>query len=222
MSPERIAILRTGVDVEEAIYGRRSVRKYTDAPVPEEDIRRIIQAASRAANAGNQQMWHFLIIRNKEVTQRMQQEVITALQEAMAWESSRPWETHLKSRVRGSSFFTEAPVVIAVLSKPYDTVLDSQVLPAHGLTFQDIYDLRGDPGRQSVGAAIQNMLLAAHAMGYGTCWMCGPLIARPGLERILDVTEPWRLVALVPLGVPAETPNPRPRKPVEEIVTWID
>lgn len=70
--------------------------------------------------------------------------------------------------------------------------------------------MRPYPGLQSVSAAIQNLLLVAHSLGYGTCWMTGPLVAYRELEEILGVDAPWELVALVPLGVPAASSLPAP------------
>ena len=75
---------------------------------------------------------------------------------------------------------------------------------------------------QSIGAVIQNILLAAHAKGYGTCWMCAPNIAAPEIERVLGVEEPWELKALIPLGKPARVPKATPRKSLNEILQIIE
>ena len=53
---------------------------------------------------------------------------------------------------------------------------------------------------QGVGAAIQLLCTAAHAMGYGTCWMSAPVLAAPAIEGMLGVAPPARLVALVPVA----------------------
>lgn len=76
------------------------------------------------------------------------------------------------------------------------------------------------PDLQSVGAAIQNLALAAYARGYGVCWMTAPMLARDELEKILEVQQPWQLAALIPMGVPAETPKPRPRRAAAEVLTF--
>ncbi|HLB12131.1 MAG TPA: nitroreductase family protein [Dehalococcoidia bacterium] len=213
---------RKAMTLEEAIEGRCSVRKFSDDPVPEEDLRKMLWAAGRAPSAGNQQMWHFLIIKSKEVRERMRQAVLDKVEEMLTWEAAKGWEERITG-IRGyGTFFANAPIAVAVLTKPYDNPLDSHILPAHGLSFKELYDLRGDPGRQSLGAAISNFLLMAHALGYGTCWMTGPLIAKPAMEKILDVQLPWSLAAITPLGVPAESPVTRKRRDVSEIFTVIE
>lgn len=63
------------MELMEAIYGRRSVRKFKREPVQEEDLQKILEAARWAANAGNSQPWHFLVIRGEELRDRMAQAV---------------------------------------------------------------------------------------------------------------------------------------------------
>jgi len=212
-----------GVRVLQAfIEGRRSIRQFEDAPVPEDDLLRIIRAAGQAPSAGNQQMWHFLLIRNKGLMEEMRQAVLDAVDEMLTWRESQPYEARVRAIRSYATFFVDAPVTIAVLTKPYDSVIHSQIYHSRGLSFEEIHRRTGDPGRQSLGAAIQNILLMAHALGYGTCWMTGPMVADVALERILKVEDPWRLAAIIPLGVPAQRPGPRPCKEVTEICTFID
>jgi nitroreductase len=64
------------------------------------------------------------------------------------------------------------------------------------------------------------MLLAAHALGWGACFMTGPLVAREELGRILLVRPPWRLAALVPLGRPAGPPGGSSRAGLEEVCAF--
>jgi nitroreductase len=61
----------------------------------------------------------------------------------------------------------------------------------------------------------------AHAMGLGASGMTGPLVAEPRLRAILDVPDGWGIVALVPIGRPAEEPTPTDRKPVDKVVRWL-
>jgi len=87
-----------------------------------------------------------------------------------------------------------------------------------GYAAEDIKRLRPNPGLQSVAAAIEHMLLAAHALGYGSCWMTGPLVAQEAFEKLLGYGREKFIAALLPVGVPDEHPGPRPRKPREEVV----
>jgi nitroreductase len=208
--------------LEEVLARRRSIRRFTGDPVPEDDLLRIVRAGGLAPSAGNQQMWRFLVVRSRPLIDQMHRAVMEAVEEILSWEESREYEGRISGMRHGATFFAQAPVTIAVLSKAYDQPLDLHVLPARGYSFEQVYRLRGDPGRQSVGGAIQNMLLMAQALGYGACWMCGPLVAGPALERLLKVEEPWRLVALVPVGLPDQQPASPNRKPLEEIHTFVD
>jgi nitroreductase len=75
---------------------------------------------------------------------------------------------------------------------------------------------------QSVSAAISYLLLVLHQMGFGAVWMTGPLPQSKGeIEKILEVPETMDVVALIPVGYPAETPT-RDRKPVSEVCTVIN
>jgi nitroreductase len=71
---------------------------------------------------------------------------------------------------------------------------------------------------QSVGAAIQNMLLAAQDLGLGSLWICDVFIAYTALAAWLD--ETGEMIAAISLGYTDETPAARPRKAMEEVVRW--
>ena len=68
---------------------------------------------------------------------------------------------------------------------------------------------------QSLGAAIQNMLLKAYSLGLGSLWICDVYSATKAITKHFNKT--WKLAAAVTLGWPAQTPEPRPRKPIEEV-----
>ncbi|MDZ7815660.1 MAG: nitroreductase family protein [Planctomycetota bacterium] len=76
---------------------------------------------------------------------------------------------------------------------------------------------------QAIGAAVENLLLAATDMGYGTCWLSGPMVARRELERILDVSAAAAgMEALVIGGYRPASPKSRTRKDVEEIISFVE
>ena len=81
----------------------------------------------------------------------------------------------------------------------------------------------GERGRrlyciQDTAAATQNMLLAAHALGYGTCWV-GAFLENE-VKKVLEIPDHVRPVAIIPIGVPGEKPSPRPRIPLDEVVHY--
>jgi len=104
-----------------------------------------------------------------------------------------------------------------VLNREYAGPLD-KLIHQQNLSFEERYRLRTVPWLQSVATAVQNMLLAATALGYGSCYNTGCLIAREGMERVLGIEYPWMLVALVPIGMPAHRPRPPKRKSLDEVM----
>jgi nitroreductase len=107
-----------------------------------------------------------------------------------------------------------------VVMEPYAEDTD-RLLARMGYAPEQIKRLRPLPGLQSVSAAIQNMLLAAHALGYGSCWMTGPLVAQEAFEELLGYGKERFIAALLPVGVPDEKPLARNRKPLDEITKRI-
>lgn len=204
-------------DLYAAISGRRSVRRFKPDPVPEEDVRELARLAGLAPSASNKQMWKFVAVAKPELKLALRQAVAEAIDELSAAVPGLPGVARMKT---WSLFFAEAPVVIAVFGEGYGSRTD-EALRARGLAVAEIDRLRARPDLQSIGAAVQTLMLAAHAKGYGTCWMCAPVLAAPAVERLLGVEEKWRFLALVPVGVPDEAPKAPPRKPLEEIFTYL-
>ena len=75
---------------------------------------------------------------------------------------------------------------------------------------------------QSVAAAIENLLLVAHTMGYGACWLRIPSWSKDDLERALGVKKPWHLMTFIPVGLPDEIPKFPGRKVVEKVKKNIE
>ena len=91
---------------------------------------------------------------------------------------------------------------------------------------QEVLDtlVSAQSGAQGIGAAVENILLAATAMGYGGCYMTGPTHAKLEIEKLIGFEkEGYELMCMVSLGVPEDnTPAQPPRKPLEDVVTFID
>ncbi|MCL6629479.1 MAG: nitroreductase family protein [Armatimonadetes bacterium] len=208
------------MDLFEAITTRRSIRKFKPDPIPEGDIRTIIQFASHAPSAGNRQMWKFLAVTNTKALKEMRDAILSRLDLLLQRPESEDCRARLEAAKGYSTFFAEAPVTIVVLGEPYRSAVD-EVLEKIGWEKSAIDALRQRPDLQSIGAAIQNLCLAAHAMGYGTCWMTAPCISGPEIKDILDIQPPWEVIALVPLGIPNEEPPAKSMKPLEEVLEFI-
>lgn len=206
------------MELESAITGRRSIRKFTEEDVPAELIAELIAIAVEAPSPGNQQGYHFYVINGSEERQHMAGLVESELDKLIAAAGVSPEPLHGPRRF--CTWFREAPVVIAVSTRPYRSRID-ETLSAAGYTEEEIDILRSRPDLQAAGAVIQNLLLAAYSRGYGTCWLSGPMLARPLLEEYLGIKPPESLAAMVVLGRPKYYP-PRPeRKSMEELITLV-
>jgi nitroreductase len=203
-----------------AVQGRASVRRYLLEPVARDDVRRMIALATRAASAGNAQMWRFVAVENAAVRRQLRTAVDDRLDEIAAWPELAGHEREVKAVRAYATFFAEAPLVIAVMALPYHSRTDG-LLEARGFSQSERDRLRQRPDLQSVGAAVQLLVTAAHALGYGACWMSAPVVAAEEIERILDVEPAAQLVAIVPVGRPAKPPLPTSRLPLDEVLRFI-
>jgi nitroreductase len=198
------------MDFFEVVKRRRSVRRYADEPVPEGHLRLMLEAARLAPSATNEQPWRFIVVRNHELKQAMHDVVQAMLEAHIEAARSEERREHVRSMRFYATHFVRAPVVMAVLARPW---------PAARPTPRQVFD----PGLQSVAAAVSQFVLAATALGYASCWATSPVdFAGAELGALLAVEPPWYLVAIVSLVKGADAPAPAPRKPLEEIARFVD
>jgi nitroreductase len=210
------------MELFDAIKGRKSIRRFKQTPIPDEDVARILDAGRWAPSANNTQPWSFLVIKDKTVLKQMAEAVRGTIDRMIPYAENEKQAQRLAAyKSNYYTFFEHAPVVIAVFMECYDAGTD-KLLARMGYPAEDIKRLRPLPGLQSVAAAIQNMLLAIHALGYGSCWMTGPLVAQETFEKLLGFGKEKSIAGLLPVGVPDEDPPPRNRKSIEEITGTIE
>jgi nitroreductase len=210
------------MEFRDLVESRVSVRQFAADPVPAADVREMVRVAGLAPSPNNAQPWQFIAVSRpsllKEMAAAVRAKVGTMLPTAVT-ETGR----HARQRVEWySTFFGDAPLVIAVALLPYESVVQD-ALQESRLTGAQVNAMRGQPDVQSLGAAVEHLLLAAADLGYGGCWMSGPLVAREALERLLGIGPRGRLAAMVAIGRPgAAAPSTRERKAVDEILRVID
>jgi nitroreductase len=202
----------TPEQVLDLIKKRRSIRKFLPDPIPEPDLDTIMDAATWAPSGTNFQNWRFIVVRSPELKHQMRAAVEQQIEEYAAQIPSARGKKEFVAYSRYYLFFTDAPAVVAVVMTPYESLVHR---------IMERYEL-GNHATETVGiqgpsAAIQNILLMAHALGYGSCWMTGPLIARPALEKLLGIQAPDELLAMVPLGKPVAARNAPARKPLHTV-----
>lgn len=209
------------MELKDVIEKRASIRTFTDEPVAVSDIKEIIRRAGLAPSINNSQPWKFTAITNEEKIEKMGKIVQKKVLEYFPHENIKEKMMAQAKVLRFSSFFMDAPVLIAVEMSPYQTVIE-ELLKGRELNFEDVNRLRNYPNIQSIGAAVENLILSAFDLGYGACWLSGLLIARNELEELLSIKPPNTLAACVAIGKPRELIAQRDKKPFEEIFQLID
>ena len=191
-----------------AIETRRSIRKYTPDPICREDILKIIGSALKAPSAKNRQPWRFVV-----VTGESKKGMLLSMREGLLREESDPLlpgsARYLSGARHTLSIMEEAPVTLFIINKERKT----EDLPVDMESY--FYQ---SANLQSLGACIQNMLLAATELGYGSLWNCDIFFAYREISAWLETDE--QVVAAVSFGVPAENPAARPRKSLGDTVEW--
>ena len=159
------------MDVLQAIKERRSIRKYSERAVSEDQMNQILEAGRWAPSRGNSQPWKFITLHDEQIRNKLAEVIPTG------------------------KFIAQAPQGIAVVVDP---------------------KISKHP-EQEGAAAIQNILLAVHALGLGACW-----ISVRGTDwaetagKVLEIPDEEWLISVISIGYPAETPE-KPRKGLDEI-----
>jgi nitroreductase len=164
------------MDTIEAINTRRSIRRFKNKEISEAELKELLAAAMQAPSAGNEQPWHFVVIRERAILEKIPTIHIYA------------------------SMAKEASAAILVCA-------DSNLEKYKGFWVLDC------------AAAVENLLLAAHAKGFGAVW-CG---IYPNEERMAPFSKMFGLppqitpFALIPIGYPAEEKKPEDRFKVDRV-----
>lgn len=205
----------------DVLDARYSVRKFKDEQIKQEDLEKIIGAAGAAPSAKNAQNWHFVVIQDKELLEKMGQTVDSKMAKIAEGLGEEKGAKFLKFS-RFSTFFRDAPTVIAVYAKEYIPEGLKEVIAADMPQTDRDRMWYANPGIQSIGAGIENMILASVALGYGACWMTSANHTLIELEEVIGFRrDRHNLVALVPIGVPEGERKSPAKLPLEEIMTVI-
>ncbi|MDF2721241.1 MAG: nitroreductase [Paenibacillus sp.] len=190
------------MDVLEAIRSRRSVSVVTNEPVTKEQIETILEAGNWAPSHHMTEPWRFIVMSGEGRRRLAQAYGDVAVEQARAAGGTVD-EADVREKQGAKAF--RSPVVIAVAATPRNKPnvnRAEEFAAAH--------------------CAVQNMLLAAHAIGLGAIWRTGDPTYHPAMQRAFGLNEGEQLVAFVYIGVP-QLPLPvRQRAPVAEKTQWIE
>ncbi len=190
------------MDVLQAIQNRRSIRRFKPDALSRETIAAILDAARLAPSGKNNQPWRFVVVQNDE-----REKMYACLEAGLK-------NAFINGRSTGSAEYSfrimrEAPATVFIFN-PRDTApWNEQTILDRVLRIVDT---------QSVGGAIENMLLRAQELSVGSLWICDIFSAYEELCAWLG--RDMLLVAAVALGYADEAPPARPRLPLAELVEW--
>lgn len=198
------------LSVHEAIYTLRAMRRLKTDPIPDEDLRYIVEAATMACSPGNSQPWKFLIVTDEKRKQRIAQVY----------------------REIGDKVIKEGALASGLLDNEMEKVYQNALILVDGLQNAPALILCCLEGHAQGGGinqstyygsiypAIQNLMLAARAKGLGSTMTTLHKAREQDIKDILDIPDDVATIALIPLGYPqGRWARPR-RKPQQEVTFW--
>ncbi|HEU0026692.1 MAG TPA: TIGR03668 family PPOX class F420-dependent oxidoreductase [Ktedonobacterales bacterium] len=201
-----------GVDFPPLARGRRSVRAFQQREVPRAALEEMLEAARWAPSPHGRQPWRFVVLTRPELKERLAAAMGDDWRGVLA-QDGQSEETVTLRLAKSRARIREAPALILAC------------------LYLDDLDAYPDPQRQraeevmaiqSLGAAVQNMLLAAYAIGLDTGWMCAPLFSPDAARVALGLDASLIPHALIPVGYVARDPKRRPHRPVSDLVARWD
>lgn len=187
----------------EAIYSLRAIRRLKSDPIPDEDLKAILEATIRAPNGGNQQPWHFIVVKRPELRQQL-----GALYREAWWakrkdqgingpEDISPDNHTSMSAMKLADEIGEAPVMVLVCATA-----------------------KGPGAAGSIIPSVQNMLLAARAYGVGGTIATLHAQVMERVHQLFDIPDTAQVVYCIPLGYPRGNFGSNRRKPVPEVCSY--
>lgn len=196
------------MDVIDAIKKRRSIRRFKSTPVPDEIIKKILEAGRLAPSWGNVQPWRFIVVKDPETKSKIakfvrQRQVERAPVVIVCCADLHAWNDFAK---RIEELNPGRPEVAEKTAN--DPWLNPTLISKEMVLKRSV---------EQIPYAIENMVLAAVNEGLGSCIVGGRLLL-PELEKLLKIPDHVVITNLLTLGYPDEDPDPRPRIELEDLV----
>jgi nitroreductase len=194
------------LDIFEAIYSTRAMRRLKPDPVPEELIWKVLDAAIRAPSGGNRQPWNFIVIRDEEIKRKIAEYYLDAWNNSYGRiKEQATADPNLARTYRSAEYLAnhlaEVPVLIMA------TVREAGIAAV-------------SPDGASIYPAVQNLMLAARALGLGTTLTTLHRAHEAEVKELLGIPEGVHTMCLIPLGWPKGRFGAGPRLPVEKVTYW--
>jgi nitroreductase len=199
-------------DFFEVVGSTRAIRRLKSDPVPMEYVEKVLWAATCAPSGSNRQPWRFLVITDPEKRKRLQEYFVMG------------WNRYLRETIGKGKPLSERPPEQA---RSIQAALNAGTYLADHLHEVPVLILActiGEPGSGgSIYPAIQNLLLAARALGLGTSLTTVLRDNQAGVRGLLEIPDNSSYVALIPMGWPLGKFGMGPRKPLDQVCylnTW--
>lgn len=210
----------------EAMYTARALRRFTADPVPEALIERLLEAGTRAGSAGNAQPWAFVVVRDAGQRGRLGEiyrrgsEISRVLYAARGRPAHLSDEQYRRLMTAGEYLWehmADAPVLLLPCVRA-NTVPARDALPTElQARYADLLGYQQLIRGASIYPAVQNIILAARALGLATLITTNYLYYEEEVKALLDIPEEFATCAMMPIGWPAGQFGPVTRKPLGEV-----
>jgi nitroreductase len=194
------------------LKSRRSIRAFKPDPIPDEFIQKIIEAARWAPSGGNSQPWEFIIVKKKEIKDRIADLFVESTKPVRQAEMTREKELRVPALEReiAEPGFKKAPVFILVCGDP--RLNEAFPLLVYQKSGMEILT-------SNLASAFLCMQLAAKALGLGSQWVSatGGFMGNP-LKKLLDIPEEFRIYDMMAAGYPAYQLGSRSPRKIEDMI----
>jgi F420 biosynthesis protein FbiB-like protein len=188
------------------------VRKYQARPVAREQLEQVLEAARWAPSPHGRQPWRFVVLTRPAPKQRLADAMGDEWRRQLAMDGDDAATIELRRR-KSHERILRAPAI---------------VIPCLYLADLDVYPddernaAEATMAIQSLGCAVQNMLLTAYSLGLDAGWMCAPLFCPEVVVAALDLDPALIPHALITIGYAAADPVRRERLPLEQLIVRFD
>jgi coenzyme F420-0:L-glutamate ligase/coenzyme F420-1:gamma-L-glutamate ligase len=198
---------------EESLKGliveRRSIRRYQQKPVPHPLIVEMLTSAQWSASAHNRQPWRFVVIQDAQQKEHLARKMGERLRADLT-RDNQPLDLIENDVQRSYDRITSAPLIIMICL----SMVDMDTYPDDRRNQNEFI-----MAVQSVALAGQNILLTAHHLGLGACWMCAPLFCPDVVRDALNLPDDWQAQGMLTIGYPAQE-RTSTRRPITDHVLW--
>ena len=202
------------MNLTETINKRKSIRKFQKTQISKQELEQILEAGTLAPSAKNRQPWFFYVINDSE----SKKDFLISLKNGFDNLLQKNIKDNIQRPDIENAYFTlesmkqASSIIIVLCQRKYKETYDDGIdwyLHATDIEVSDIL---------SIGASVENMILKATEMGYGTLWICDIFYAYSEISRFLKTQD--AIVSAVCIGKADENPPKRLRIPVTEVCNF--